>query len=106
MALISCLECAKQYSDSASACPQCGAKVKKRRLWIWIPLGMFAAFILWALLRTPSPEDDAKSQARAAIDLCWDEQKRKSFDPSTAQFVARTCEMMDADFRKKYGVAP
>ncbi|MGK5017684.1 hypothetical protein [Janthinobacterium sp. HLS12-2] len=106
MALIACRECSKQYSDSASACPQCGARVKKRRLWIWIPLSIPIAFILFAVLRTRAPDEDEKIRARDAIDLCWSKQKTKSFDPSTAQFVARACETMEEDFKTKYHVAP
>lgn len=50
--------------------------------------------------------DKDKQRARDAIDLCWKEQSRKSLSPGEARFVASTCELMEGDFRKKYGHAP
>ncbi len=73
--------------------------------WMW-PLGAVGLFVAYAMLRTPSPEDAAKSRARAAIGLCWEDQKRKSLDPATARFVASTCEQMERDFKSRYGVSP
>lgn len=65
MALIACGECGKQISDKAASCPHCGAPsaakteplpleepraARKRRLWLWIPLGLLAAFLVYAAL--------------------------------------------------------
>lgn len=65
MALIGCGECGKQISDKAPSCPHCGApggeKTKplpleqpqagrKLRLWLWIPLSLVAAFLVYAAL--------------------------------------------------------
>ena len=55
---------------------------------------------------TPSPEAQAKADARGAISLCWENQAKKSNDPATARFVAGACEMMESDFKTKYGVSP
>lgn len=73
--------------------------------WMW-PLGLVGLFVLYALLQTPSPRDDAKGRERAAIRLCWEDQQRKSLDPATARFVAGTCEKMERDFKARYGVSP
>jgi len=71
----------------------------------WIG-GLIALFLAWALLRTPSPEEQAKSDARAAIGVCWDSQGRKSLDPSSARFVAGACERMEDQFRARFGHKP
>ena len=106
MALITCKECGSEVSTTAKACPKCGAKVPKTKWWLWIPLGLVAAFLLFGALVGNTPEGQAKSQERRAIELCWDEQKRKSLDPGTQRFVASTCEMMERKFQEKYGVKP
>lgn len=115
MALVPCSECGAQISTAAAACPKCGAPASKEPplakkggsyWWLWIPVIAFAAFMTlgWSESRKPGAEE--KSRLRRSIDLCWDEQKRKSLDPGTARFVASTCEMMENDFRAKYGHAP
>lgn len=55
---------------------------------------------------TPSPEAQAKADARGAIKLCWEEQGKKSLDPATARFAAGACEMMEARFKETYKVSP
>ena len=73
----------------------------------WLVLGAaLLAFVLWALMRTPSPEEVEKNTARAAIESCWSEQGKKSLDPSQARFVAGACEVMEQRFRDRFGVAP
>jgi zinc-ribbon domain len=103
MALIKCVECGEEISDTAKSCPKCGAKVPKAKLWIWIPLGLIAAFFIIGLLAGNTPEGEQKSKERYAISYCWNEQKRKSFDAAGQQFIAGACEN---EFRKKYGVNP
>lgn len=39
MALIDCYECHNHVSDSAAACPKCGAPVKKQVIGSWLPPG-------------------------------------------------------------------
>lgn len=73
--------------------------------WVW-PIGAIGLFMLWAMFRTPSPEQEAKSRERYAIELCWEDQKRKSLDAATAQFVAGACEEMERRFKAQYGVNP
>lgn len=50
--------------------------------------------------------DKEKAKARGVIDLCWQEQGRKSLSTSEAQFVAGTCERMEEDFLRRYGHKP
>lgn len=64
-----------------------------KKVIIYIGLALLA-FVIWATLRTPSPEEVAKSNARAAVELCWQEQGRRSNSAQQAQFIAGACEMM------------
>lgn len=106
MALITCSECRQQISNTARACPQCGAKVPHTKWWLWIPIGLVAAFLGFGMLANNSPDGAAKSKARGAIALCWDTQKKKSLGPAEQQQAARFCETMESDFQTKYGVRP
>lgn len=106
MTLIACKECGAEVSTQAKACPKCGAKVPKPKLWLWVPLGLLAAFLAFGALVGNSPEAKEKQRERGAIELCWDEFKRKSLDASTKQFVAGTCEMMERKFTSKHGHKP
>lgn len=78
---------------------------KPSKWWVW-PLGGLAFFVFWALVRTPTPEENAKSAARDVIEACWKEQGRKSHDAAAARFIAGACEKAEADFRAKYRVSP
>lgn len=106
MALMPCKECGNEVSTDAKACPKCGAKVPKTKWWLWVPLGLVVAFLGFGAVVGSSPEAQEKAQARSAIDLCWEEQKRKSFDARTQRFVAGACEMMETEFTKKHGHRP
>jgi hypothetical protein len=106
MTLVACKECGTEVSTSAKACPKCGSKVPKTKWWLWVPLGLGAAFLLFGAVVGRSPEAQGKGQARRAIDLCWEEQKRKSFDAGTQNFVAGACEMMENKFTERYGHRP
>lgn len=105
MSLIICSECSKEYSTTAAACPNCGARIRRPKLWLWIPLGLIGAFVAFALIRTPSPEEDAKYRDRQAIELCHD-YKEQSNVPATAALMTGTCAKMESDFTQKYGVSP
>lgn len=108
------LEQAVEYAErhkgipppSASRSQEADQPGKPFKWWLWGPVGAVGLFLTWALIRTPSPEEDAKFKARYAIELCWKQQERKSLDPGAARFVAGACEQMEADFRRKYGVNP
>lgn len=106
MALTTCKECGSQISTQARACPKCGAKVPRFKWWLWVPLGLVAAFLGFGALVDNGPQAKEKSTQRAAIKLCWEEQSRKSLDPASQRFVAGACEMMERRFEQAYGVRP
>lgn len=110
MALITCTECKTEISDKAASCPKCGApRPKSHTLIKALMIGATAAFVLFLIVATlagNSPEAMARDKLRGEIHYCWEQQARKSLDPSTARFVASTCEMMEKDFREKYRSNP
>ncbi|MBN8714581.1 MAG: zinc ribbon domain-containing protein [Xanthomonadales bacterium] len=109
MAMTTCKECSKEISDTAKACPHCGAKVPHASVWPWIigvPIALFVAMMVIGTVAGSSPEAQAKAQARDAIAYCWKQQADKALDPSTQRFVASTCEKMENDFRTKYSTDP
>jgi hypothetical protein len=77
---------------------------KSAPLWAWV-VGVTGLIVfVVALIAGNSPND--KQQARDAIAACWEQQAKKSLEPSVARFVASTCERMQDEFRQKYGHAP
>jgi hypothetical protein len=84
---------------------------RKKRLGVLPKIGIFVvavfgAFLLFGGISGRDPATAERWRAADAIDLCWEEQKRKSLSPNSQQFVAGTCEMMENDFRQKYGRNP
>lgn len=71
----------------------------------WI-VGIVAAFLLFGAVAGSSPQAKEKAKARAAIDLCWEEQKRKSIDPPAQRFIAAACESMENRFVTEFGHRP
>lgn len=71
-----------------------------------VVFGAVALFLLYAMVRTESPEERERWAAKGAIDLCWKDQERKSLPPDQARFIAGACERMEADFTTKYGRKP
>lgn len=120
MALISCAECGKEISDKAPQCPHCGAPCavvqppvqaveKKGGMLKWvigIPIGIFLLILIIGSIVGNSPEAQERNRERDKISACWDLQKKKSLDPSTARFAARLCERMEEEFRRKHGRNP
>lgn len=111
MSLILCRECGKDVSTTAVTCPHCGAGVKVDSGpgvfggLMWFFGGLVVVAMLWALLRD-DPDREEKSRRRSAIELCWDQQKRKSATAGEARFIASACETMEAEFRGRFGVNP
>lgn len=105
MALTTCTECNKEISTTAEVCPNCGAKQRSKsgawKWWVGVPLTLFIVMMI-----AGQGGDKQKQQARSAIDICWQEQERKSLDPSSARFIAGACERMESDFLQKYGHKP
>ena len=110
MALAPCRECGAEISTTAKACPKCGAKPKRRRLWPWLLstpfLALGALFLLGSIMDAVDYKPSEKSQARRAIELCWDNQGRKSNSAGSAQFIAGACEQMERDFRSRFNASP
>lgn len=65
MAMMKCRECGKDMSDSARACPGCGWKRPTTKWWLWVPLALVAAFLLFG---ASIPE--YKGRAMEARALC------------------------------------
>jgi hypothetical protein len=101
--LVSCPECSKEFSDVAKVCPHCG--YRKARSWLWLKLLIGVPLIIFVIAAFMAKDDDSYN-ARAAIKVCWNDQAKKSNDPSMARFIASVCEKMERDFRGKYGVSP
>lgn len=80
MALKECNECRSMVSTSAKACPQCGAKIPKPKLWLWIPLGLIMAFFIFAAML---PEDKNRSEAIKFTSIV----KRMMKDPQSFEVV-------------------
>lgn len=62
------------------------------------------AFLTFGAMQANSPEGKAKAAAREAIKICRADAAKASI--STIKIIEGTCEMMEEDFRKKYGVNP
>lgn len=105
MALINCPECQREISTEATQCPHCGAKKKSPPSYWWaVFIGLTIVFGALAIAGSRGSEE--RSNERGAIDLCWKDYERKSFDPETKRFIAGTCEMMERKFTEKHGVKP
>lgn len=79
---------------------------KKINWWIWAPLGSVGLFLFWAMVRTPSPQENEMQRQRASIEYCWKEQARKSLEPSSQRFIAGACERMEDGFRQRFSTNP
>lgn len=65
-----------------------------------------AAFVAWALIRTPSAEEQEMSKDRLVIETCWSDYNRKSLSIFEKPAMAGVCEKFEADFRAKYHREP
>lgn len=84
-----------------------GAKPASYRA-AYIGVGSAIAFgvLLWlASERTPEVDAASEAQIRAkrTIDVCWEQQERKSLSPDAQRFLAGACEQFEEDYRGKYG---
>ena len=66
--------------------------------------GEIAGFVALVVMGTMIPDDES-SVDRAAIDMCWSEHKNSELDNETHRFVADTCNMMEREYKQKYGRA-
>ena len=72
----------------------------------WIVVFVVVGFFGVGLSSNSTPEGKAMTNSRRAIEVCWDEQQRKSLDPAQQRFIAGACEGMEAKFVAKYGHRP
>ena len=105
--LMTCQECGAKFSTEARACPQCGWR-RSRGIGKWVAIAAFlpGVMLVFGFISSRSPEGIERSNSRAAIELCWKDQARRSLDPAAARFAAGACEMMEERFRQKWGFAP
>lgn len=95
MALINCHECQKEMSDTALACPNCGAKKKRTGLprWAWlliVPGGLIALMMI--IGSNISPEmGQFYAREKKAEEVC--EKMKLGADNGSQRLLAeRMCE--------------
>ena len=117
MALIGCGECGKEISSEAPACPHCGAPnrayVKPMGLFSKLLIGAFVLtflFLGFGCLLASSPDGQARSKERDAIEYCESEYERLRENPGTTrgalEIAYGACEMMKREFREKWNREP
>lgn len=70
---------------------------------IGVPVGAFGLLVLFFLVKNmvdPDPQSAARHQADSAVDLCWQDQAKKSNTPEQARFIAGACEAMEAKAKR------
>ena len=106
--LIECPECGKEYSDQSGKCVHCGAG-NPNKMGLALKLATFAmagVCVLLVLMLIGIRSDPEKQQARDAISLCREGQADELMDIEARRFVRATCDKMEQDFVRKYGVKP
>lgn len=103
MSIVACKECGHQVSTTAKSCPQCGAKPKTRKLWLWIPLWLFAAVFVYGAVTGPKNTTElAEMEAQACMRRQGDGEWRGSSGVSLETFcktkgaiigIKRACEL-------------
>lgn len=107
MAMTHCRECGAQISTKARACPACGAPPPGRiKWWLWLPLGLAAAFLGYGYVLSNTPDGQARAHQRSIIELCWQDYHRKSIPPDQKHHIAATCERLETDYRRQFGRRP
>jgi hypothetical protein len=107
MAITTCIECEGEISKRAAVCPKCGDKQPFPWALLLVSVGVLVlAFLGFGAVVGNSPKDKERSADRRRIDMCWDDQKKKSLDPQAARFVAETCESLEYEFVRKHGHRP
>ena len=76
---------------------------KKTKWWLWIPLGLFAAFTLFGAMQ---PDDPAKDHARRTIALCRETVNDVLLSTSARLLARGACERMENEYETKYGRRP
>lgn len=69
-------------------------------------LAVVVAFLSFGAYKASTPEGKEKSRARAAIEVCRDRESTYRGSENARDLLSGTCEMMENDFRSKFGVSP
>lgn len=114
MAIVSCDECGKEVSTLAESCPHCGAKQQQQpasqyqsgekpfKWWLWVPVGLIAAFFLFGAL-SKGPTAQAKESLQHDIDKCWKEAFKAEPGTRGREMLYQACENMKRDYLIKFG---
>lgn len=105
--MIRCAECGASISDTAKACPQCGAKVPRKAVWPWVVAGIIGGFVALVLIGNAS-YDPEKDRMQTRYELCMkDLNDPLAGDRNSKMTIVRpTCDRFRDEFRAKYGYNP
>lgn len=78
----------------------------RMKFMLWLAVFLVVGFFGVGFAGLSTPEGQEKANARRTIEACWDDQKKKSLDPSTQRFVAGVCEGLEDKFVAKHGHRP
>lgn len=105
MALVNCKDCGTDVSTDAKTCPKCGARMKpKSNVWKWVlglPLGGFVLLMVIGSFEMGSPEEQ---QARRTYKQCM--KNLDSAPPGVRGTISGACDLLESQFRAKYGKSP
>jgi len=105
MALVACKECSHEISTTAKACPQCGAKPKRTKWWLWAPLGFVALLFVWGAITGPK---DTAELARMETEACMRTEGGGAWRASSGITLEKFCQTAGAvaAYRKACEINP
>ncbi len=89
MALVSCKECGTEVSTKAAACPKCGAKVKRTKWWLWIPISLVVLIFVWGAITGPK---NTTELAQMETDSCMRRQGDGEWRASSGVTLETFCK--------------
>lgn len=83
---------------------------QKPQLVRWIiglPVGLFAVLMLGSqIFFSMSPDKEAQWIERETIRMCWKEREKGPKANTPAQFTPGQCELLEFDFKARWGANP